>query len=283
VTGDAAAHEPRPPVPRDGDRDDVRTRVGAGGLRPLLAPGRPPDPRGRLPARGRAHPPAAALPVEADRGPVRARSSLLDPGPRLRSRLPHPRDGRPAARRPRAARHAGRTHLLPASGPGASAVGAVPDPRDRRRQGRADDEDPPLRGRRGVGGGGPLRAARRLPRRAGGGAARARLRRGRAASGGPRDARAGAGRGAAPAAARPACLPGTVANLDSATLRWAPGAGTLARAAREIARFVPGVDAGDGSVLDMPSVQAPRTRSTARSRRTGASRWVRSRWGRSRR
>ncbi len=55
-------------------------------------------------------------------------------------------------------------------------------------------------------------------------------------------------------------LPGTVANLDSATLRWAPGAGTLARAAREIARFVPGADAGDGSVLDMPSVQAPRTR-----------------------
>lgn len=55
-------------------------------------------------------------------------------------------------------------------------------------------------------------------------------------------------------------LPGTVANLDSATLRWAPGASTLARAAREIGRFVPGVDGGEGGVLDMPSVSAPRTR-----------------------
>ena len=147
-------------------------------------------------------------------GAVRARSSLLDRGPGLRSRLPHPRVRRPLpGRRPAPGRDR-RPHLRPPARPAAPAVGAVPDPGARRRPRGAPDEDPPFGGRRRLGQRDPQRPARPQPR-----GPRAARRRARAP--GPRAGRAGDARprpalAAAPAGAGPALDPDGAPQPDHA-------------------------------------------------------------------
>ena len=64
------------------------------------------------------------------------RPPVLDRGSRLRPRLPRPRDRDPAARRPAPARADDRADRRPQARSRPPAVGAVPDPRPRGRQGR---------------------------------------------------------------------------------------------------------------------------------------------------
>ena len=122
-------------------------------------------PRARARARERAAAPAAAVPLAARPGAVRPRPPLLGRRRQLRRRLPRPRARAPGARRPPPARRAGRADRLPAAGPLAAAVGAVPDPRTRRRVRRDADQDPPRRRRRRLRRRGDERPARPLARR----------------------------------------------------------------------------------------------------------------------
>ncbi len=161
---DAAADEPGRPVPGGGVRPDLRARGRPRRLRPRHRARRPARDGRHLPARQRAHPPAAAVPLAAGRGPARARPPVLDRGPRLRPRLPHPRLGRAAARRRPPAGRDRRADLRAPARPHPAAVGAVPDPRPAGRPRRAADQGPPLRRRRRVGQRDPRRAARPQPR-----------------------------------------------------------------------------------------------------------------------
>ena len=97
------------------------------------------------------------VPVEAGRGSLRPRPSLLDRGRGLRRRVPRARARAARARRRPPARRAGRAAALAPARSRAPAVGALRDPGRERRPRRCDDQDAPLRRGRDVGGRDPRR------------------------------------------------------------------------------------------------------------------------------
>ena len=121
---DAAVDEPGCAVPGDGVRADLRPRRRAGAVRPVDGAGRRARPSTTSPRGRRAHRPAAAVPPAARRGAARPRPPVLDRGPELRPRLPHPRHRGAAARRRPPARRDRRAHLRPAAGPLAGRCGS---------------------------------------------------------------------------------------------------------------------------------------------------------------
>ena len=163
----APTHQPGCPVPAHGGRPDLRACRRPGGVRPVHRPRRRTFHAGRLPPGQRAASPAARVQVAPGRGSVQPRPALLDRGPGLRSRLPHPRVRCPAAGQRRPPGRGRGPHLRPPAGPPPTAVGAVPDPRARGWPRGAADEDPPLGGGWRVGQRAALHPARPESRGAG--------------------------------------------------------------------------------------------------------------------
>ena len=256
--------------------ESARTYGHVGGLAvydPSTAPGGELDARGLVPARRRAPAPAAAVPLAARAGAVRARPPVLDRGPRLRPRLPHPRVRRAAARRRPAAGRDGGADLRAPARPRPPAVGALRDPRPGRGPRRAADQDPPRGRRRRVGRRDPERAARPAARRAARSRPAAAERRGERVAGRARDARprrcsalAGSRCARCAVAARRAPAPDRRCPASTAL----PGAPTLAAAVGHVRRML-GVGATRG-VLERDDGRAPRDAvQRPRSPRTAAS------------
>src|SRR4051812_43725367 len=126
-----AAELARRPVPRAGDRSQLRARRQRGDPRPI--DGRSAGLLTRAdqgPARrARAH--AAPLHTPPRRGAVGPRLALLGARRALRPRLPLPRAGAAGAGVDGAAARAGRADLLASARPLAPALGALSDPRTR--------------------------------------------------------------------------------------------------------------------------------------------------------